>query len=45
MALNCVSETLASGAVALDPYILWQKQHNLPLLARAEHGGDAIGTF
>jgi hypothetical protein len=33
MALNCVSETFASEAVALDPYILWQKQHNLPLFS------------
>jgi hypothetical protein len=33
MALNCVSETLASEAVALDPYILWQKEHNLPLFS------------
>jgi len=33
MALNCVSETLASEAVALDPYVLWQKEHNLPLFS------------
>jgi hypothetical protein len=33
MALNCVPEMLASKAPALDPYILWQKQHNLPLFS------------
>jgi hypothetical protein len=31
--MNCVPETLASEAPALDPYILWQKQRNLPLFS------------